>query len=77
MSKVVDNATSISRILQDIALASSEQSAGLTQINAAIGQLEGGTQQNASLVQQATVASESLKKSARQLADTTGQFRTE
>ncbi|MCW0323397.1 Methyl-accepting chemotaxis protein III [Pantoea dispersa] len=77
MSKIVDNATSISRILQDIALASSEQSAGLTQINAAIGQLEGGTQQNASLVQQATVASESLKKSARKLADTTGQFRTE
>lgn len=77
MSTVVDNVTSVARILQEIALASAEQSAGLSQINTAVGQLDGGTQQNASLVQQATAASESLKENARQLAVTAGQFRTE
>lgn len=77
MSAVVDNVTSVAKILQEIALASAEQSAGLSQINTAIGQLDGGTQQNASLVQQATAASDSLKENARQLAATAGLFRTQ
>jgi len=76
MNTVVENASSVAGILQEIALASAEQSAGLSQINIAIGQLDDGTQKNVSLVQQAKTASDSLKSNARQLADTAGQFRT-
>jgi methyl-accepting chemotaxis protein len=48
------------RALQEIAAASSQQSSGIDQVNRAVGQMDQTTQQNASLVEEAAAASESI-----------------
>jgi methyl-accepting chemotaxis protein len=59
----------VSDIIVDIAAASKEQLVGIQQINKSVAQLDDITQQNAALVQQAAVASESMKEQAKNLKD--------
>jgi hypothetical protein len=58
-----------------IAIASREQSNGVEGINKAVVQLQGLTQKNAGLVQDAAVASVELKEEAVRLEDLVGRFR--
>jgi hypothetical protein len=54
--KAVKSAKKAARVIEEIAAASSEQSTGIEEINRAITQLEGVTQQNAALVEQTSAA---------------------
>ena len=54
---------------------SSAQAEGLTQINNAVNLMDGMTQQNAALVEQASAASAALQEQAQQLAQLVGRFK--
>jgi methyl-accepting chemotaxis protein len=58
----------VTDIMAEISLASQEQSAGIEQVNQAIGQMDETTQQNATLVEQAGTAASSLQDEAENLA---------
>jgi len=55
--------------------ASSEQSAGIDQVNRAVMQLDDATQQNAALVEEASAAARSLQEQATGLASAADAFR--
>jgi methyl-accepting chemotaxis protein len=57
----------VSGILGDIARASAEQGHGIAEVSSAVHQMDGITQQNASLVEEAAAAAESLKEQAQAL----------
>jgi uncharacterized phage infection (PIP) family protein YhgE len=59
----------------EIAAASSEQSAGIEQVNQAITQMDDVTQQNAALVEQAAAAAMSLQEQADVLAQAVSVFK--
>ena len=58
-----------SDLVQEIALASSEQSSGVAQINNAMNQLNQATQQNASASEELAATAEDLGGQAEQLQD--------
>jgi len=64
MHEVVDNVKSVSSIINEISAASREQSTGIVEINQAVTQLDLTTQQNATLMEQATAASSALREQA-------------
>ncbi|WP_350260840.1 methyl-accepting chemotaxis protein [Pantoea sp. BJ2] len=51
-------------IVGEIAVASRQQSSGIEQVNTAVIQMDGATQQNASLVQEASAASQTVSEHA-------------
>ena len=67
MNEIVENARNVTNIISEITAASQEQTAGIEQINQAIIQMDDVTQQNASLVEQAAAASQSLQDQANTL----------
>jgi methyl-accepting chemotaxis protein len=64
----------VSSLINAISLASGEQSRGIAHVEVAIGELDGMTQQNAALVEQAAAAAGSLKHQTQRLSDTLGAF---
>jgi methyl-accepting chemotaxis protein len=74
MTDMVSSVQSVSDIIKEITAASGEQSLGIEQINKAIMQMDGVTQQNAALVEQSAAAAESLERQAVELADVVGKF---
>ena len=62
MQEIVVNVTRVQQLVDEIARASNEQSDGIAQINTAMGQIDTTTQQNASLVEESSAASGSLKE---------------
>jgi len=77
MTEVMDAVASVTTIMREIALASSEQSRGIEQVNQAISQMDEVTQQNAALVEEAAAASQSLEDQGRQLNESIAFFRLE
>ncbi|MBC3873242.1 methyl-accepting chemotaxis protein [Undibacterium flavidum] len=75
MGEVVDSVKRVSDIVAEITAASSEQSTGIDQINQAVMQMDTVTQQNASLVEEAAAAAESLQNQARTLAELVSFFK--
>ncbi len=75
MTEIVGSVQRVSDIIGEISAASSEQSDGIGQINAAVLQLDQMTQQNAALVEESAAAAESLKQQAGTLAHAVGAFR--
>ena len=61
--------------MNEIMASSAEQSEGIEQIKEAIVQMDGVTQQNAALVEEAAAAAQSLQDQARQLAQSVSVFR--
>jgi methyl-accepting chemotaxis protein len=57
----------VTDIMSDIANASAEQSAGIEQVNVSIIEMDGMTQQNAALVEEAAAAFQSLQDQAAEL----------
>ncbi|AYM77146.1 methyl-accepting chemotaxis protein [Janthinobacterium agaricidamnosum] len=76
MSEVVASVARVSNIIAEITVASQEQSAGIEQINQAVTQMDSVTQQNASLVEEAAAAAESLREQASHLVETVSIFKT-
>jgi methyl-accepting chemotaxis protein len=75
MDEVVASVRRVSDIVNEISAASGEQSNGIGQVNQAISQMDGVTQQNAALVEQAAAAAESLQQQAATLVALVGEFR--
>ena len=74
MEEIVTSVKRVSDIVAEITLSAAEQSAGIGQVNAAVGSLEQVTQQNAALVEQSAAAAESLKEQAGKLGEVGARF---
>lgn len=74
MTEVVQSIRRVTDIVGEISSASSEQSAGVSQIGEAVTQMDHATQQNAALVEEMAAAASSLKTQARDLVDGVAVF---
>jgi len=74
MDEIVASVKSVTDIMGRIASASQDQGKRMSQINQAIGVLDGTTQQNAALVEQAAAAAESLREQADSLTRSVSLF---
>ena len=77
LEEIVMAVKKVSDFISEIAVASQEQSAGIQQVNKAITQLDEITQQNASLIEQTTLGSQSMQKQAQVLKKHVTFFKTE
>ncbi|WP_413436799.1 methyl-accepting chemotaxis protein [Sulfuriferula sp. GW1] len=75
MGDIVTSVELVTDIMSGIATASQQQSAGIEQVNQAVGQMDEMTQQNAALVEQAAAAAESMQDQAVKLAQLVGAFK--
>jgi len=75
MQEVVASVQRVADIISEITAASSEQSAGINQVNNAITTMDEATQQNAALVEEAAAAAESLVEQANQLSTVVSVFK--
>ena len=75
MNDVVAAVRRVTDIVSEISAASGEQSKGIEEIGSAIAALDHATQQNAALVEQATVATQSMHDQAQQLEQAVGVFK--
>lgn len=75
MTEVVGAIQEVALIMSEITAATKEQSVGIGEIGEAVGQLDGVTQQNAALVEQAAAAASSLEKQAGALTHAVSRFR--
>jgi aerotaxis receptor len=75
MDDIVTSVQLVADIISGTAEASREQSAGIEQVNQAVGQMDEITQQNAALVEEAAAAAESLQEQARKLAAVVSVFK--
>jgi methyl-accepting chemotaxis protein len=77
MTDMVSSVKRVSDIMQQIMHAGAEQEAGIEQINRAIIEMDGVTQQNAALVEQAAAAAESLQGQSSHLAELVSVFKVD
>jgi aerotaxis receptor len=75
MDDIVTSVQLVADIIGGTATASQEQSAGIEQVNQAVGQMDEITQQNAALVEQAAAAAETLQKQAAKLTELVDTFK--
>ena len=75
MDELLGSARRMSDLLHEISTAAKEESAGVTQVGAAVQELDRMTQQNAALVEQTAAAASSLKDQATDLAAEVAKFR--
>jgi methyl-accepting chemotaxis protein len=75
MEEIVTSVKRVTDIMTEISLASQEQTAGIEQVNQAIGHMDEATQRNAALVEQATAAAASLQDEARALEQVVSIFK--
>lgn len=77
MQDIVEKVAQVQLLVDEIARASTEQSDGISQINQAMGQIDTTTQQNASLVEESSAATGSLKEQVRILMESIQAFTLE
>ena len=77
MENVVASIGRLGGIVGDISNASDEQQAGIEQVNVAITQMDGITQENAALVEEAAAAAAAMQEQAEALARLVGTFKLE
>ncbi|MDO8961394.1 MAG: PAS domain S-box protein [Methylophilus sp.] len=75
MAEIVSSVQRVTDIMGEISAASTEQSAGIDQVNTAITTMDEVTQQNAALVEEAAAAAESLVDQAVNLMEVVGNFK--
>ena len=75
MSEVVSSVAGVTTIMGEISSASYEQADGIEQVNRAVAEMDGVTQQNASLVEEAAAAAGSLQEQAARLAEAVAVFK--
>ena len=75
MQEIVQQVRQVADRIQDISTATHEQSHGIGQANAAIGQLDQMTQQNAALVEQSAAAAANLQRQAHRLEEALAVYR--
>ncbi|HEY8358937.1 MAG TPA: methyl-accepting chemotaxis protein, partial [Ramlibacter sp.] len=75
MEEIVGSVQKVNTLIAEIAQACNEQLGGIQQVNQAIAQMEGHTQQNAAMVDQAAAAAEHLAQQADVLVQTVAKFK--
>jgi len=75
MSEIVQGITRVTDIMSEIASASTEQTAGIKQVNTAITHMDGVTKQNATLVKEAAAAASSFEDRAASLSQLVRTFK--
>jgi methyl-accepting chemotaxis protein len=75
MGEIVTGVERVTRIVNEICTSATVQSSGLGEVNAAVGDLDTMTQQNAALVEQSTAAAEGLRDQALALQNLVNRFR--
>ncbi|WP_409075754.1 methyl-accepting chemotaxis protein [Pantoea sp. C3] len=75
MSEIVEAVRRVTDIMAEIAAASDEQSRGIQQVSLAVTEMDNVTQQNASLVEEASAAASSLEDQAGKLTQAVSAFR--
>lgn len=76
MNGIVDSVKSVTDIMNEISIASREQSEGIEQVNLAITHMDAVTQQNAALVEEAAMAAASLEEQTLHLMQSIAVFNT-
>lgn len=74
MNDIVDAVKRVTDIMLEIAAASDEQNRGIQQVSQAVTEMDNVTQQNASLVEEASAAAASLEEQAARLTQAVGAF---
>ena len=75
MSEVIESVSRVTRVMDEIHHATQEQSRGIGQVNQAVVHIDGITQQNAALVEQAAAAASSLARQAECVAQAFAVFK--
>ncbi|MET4898029.1 methyl-accepting chemotaxis protein [Sphingomonadaceae bacterium jetA1] len=75
LERIIGRITEISGLVEHIATSADRQSIGLQEVNIAVSQMDGVTQQNAAMVEQATAAARALAIEADGLAQEIARFR--
>ena len=75
MDELMQGVSSVTTLMSEIMSASREQSMGIEQVNVAITQLDGTTQQNAPLVEQVSAAAQAMEEQSVQLEQVVQSFR--
>ncbi|NRR31393.1 MCP four helix bundle domain-containing protein [Oxalobacteraceae bacterium] len=75
MQEIVSSVRRMTDVMQSIASAGDEQSAGIEQINQAVSEMDTVTQQNAALVEEAAAAAESMQQQAAVLEQVVSVFK--
>ena len=74
MDEIVLSVGKVTAIMAAISTASAEQEHGIAQVTTAIGEMDGVTQQNAALVEEAAAAAGAMQAQAKELAQLVGSF---
>ncbi|QOL49088.1 methyl-accepting chemotaxis protein [Massilia litorea] len=74
MHEIVDSIRQVATLVKGITVASGEQSRGIEQINVALIEMDGVTQQNAALVEEAAAAAQAMQQQAGALAQLVSVF---
>ncbi len=75
LNRIIERIAQIDGLVSDIAASADRQSTGLQQINTAVSEMDGMTQQNAAMVEEATAAARSLASEADGMARQIDTFR--
>jgi methyl-accepting chemotaxis protein len=75
MREIVGKVSYLAGAMREIASASDGQATSVDEINMAVGHVDGLTQQNAALVEEAAAAAQSLHEQSMHLAAQVGKFR--
>jgi len=72
---IINSVNKVNTLMEQISVASEEQSRGIGQVGQAVTEMDGVTQQNAALVQESAAAAASLEEQAKQLTQSIASFR--
>jgi methyl-accepting chemotaxis protein len=75
MGRVVQAATQVTALMAEINAATREQARGIEQVNQTVVTMDGATQQNAALVEEASAAAAAMEQQAGELYGVVGKFR--
>lgn len=75
LQRIIGRIGEISTLVGTIATSAEQQATGLQQVNTAVSEMDGVTQQNAAMVEEATAAARSLAEEADELARQVARFR--
>ena len=76
LGRILEQVSSVDKVVSEIAAGAKEQSAGLDEVATAVNQMDQVTQQNAAMVEQTTAASHSLRSEMQDLLDAVQRFKT-
>ena len=75
LTRIVAEISRINAIVNEIAQGAQQEAGSLDEVNVAIREMDGVTQQNAAMAEQSTAATQSLTQEAARLSELVGRFR--